>query len=157
MIDFIKKMLTKYREQIAYLFFGGCTTLISWGVSTLFYYVIFGETLNTLSNVISETLAITFAYVTNKLFVFQSKTTTKQKFWQEIVSFFAFRILAFALTLASMYVLVDLLHFEQWICKLAVTVVVIIINYLVSKLIVFNREKQPQSNSSNDNGENKNA
>jgi len=146
MIDFVIKMLKRYREQIAYLFFGGCTTLISWGVSTLFYYVIFGERFNVLSNVFSETLAITFAYVTNKIFVFQSKTTTKQNFRQELLSFFAFRILAFVLTLLAMYILVDCLSYTQWICKIIVSVVVIILNYIVSKFFVFNREKKLAKN-----------
>ena len=54
-------MLTKYREQIAYLFFGGCTTLISWGVATVLFYYILGESYNLLSNIIAEVIAITFA------------------------------------------------------------------------------------------------
>lgn len=142
MINFIKTILNKYREQISYLFFGGCTTLISWGVSTLFYYVIFNESLNVLSQVISETLAISFAYVTNKLFVFHSKTETKEQFTRELITFFAFRIIAFGLTIGSMWLLVDCCGFEQWICKIVVSVVVIIANYLVSKLIVFNRDNK---------------
>ena len=86
MIAFIKKIFTKYREQITYLFFGGLTTLVSWGVSSLLFYVVFGKNndYNVLSNVISEFVAITFAYVTNKLFVFCSKTPDFKRFIKEM-------------------------------------------------------------------------
>lgn len=145
MIDFIKRILTKYREQIAYLFFGGLTTLISWGTYTVIYYWLFGETLNVLSNVIAEVIAITFAYVTNKLFVFRSKTNTKGEFFRELISFFALRAISFFLNLGAMWLLVDYLLFEAWICKIIVNVVVIILNYLFSKLFIFNKGKSNQS------------
>ena len=85
MIEFIKKIFKKYREQITYLIFGGLTTLVSIAVSSLFYYVIFGKTHNILSNVISEIVAITFAYITNKLFVFCSKTNDFKSLLKEIL------------------------------------------------------------------------
>ena len=87
MINKILDLLKKYREQVAYLFFGGLTTLISWGLFSGLFYFVFGETRNLLCNVISEAVAITFAYVTNKIFVFQSKTNTfschpkQRRFW----------------------------------------------------------------------------
>ena len=139
MIQFIKRMLTKYREQISYLFFGGLTTLISWGLYTLLYYVLFNQSLNVLSNIITETVAITFAYVTNKLFVFRSKTQEKKDFIKEILSFFALRAVSFFLNLGAMWLLVDVLFFEAWICKIVVNVIVIILNYLFSKLFIFNK------------------
>ena len=139
MIQFIKRMLTKYREQISYLFFGGLTTLISWGLYTLLYYVLFNQNLNVVSNIITETVAITFAYVTNKLFVFRSKTQEKKDFIKEILSFFALRAVSFFLNLGAMWLLVDVLFFEAWICKIVVNVIVIILNYLFSKLFIFNK------------------
>ena len=144
MIQFIKKMLTKYREQIAYLFFGGLTTLISWGLYTLLYYVLFNQSLNVLSNIITEIVAITFAYVTNKLFVFRSKTQEKRDFLKEILSFFALRAVSFFVNLGAMWLLVDVLFFEAWICKIVVNVVVIILNYLFSKLFIFNKANPNQ-------------
>ena len=144
MIQFIKKMLTKYREQIAYLFFGGLTTLISWGLYTLLYYVLFNQSLNVLSNIITEIVAITFAYVTNKLFVFRSKTQEKKDFLKEILSFFALRAVSFFVNLGAMWLLVDVLFFEAWICKIVVNVVVIILNYLFSKLFIFNKANPNQ-------------
>jgi len=144
MVQFIKKILTKYREQIAYLFFGGLTTLISWGLYTLLYYVLFNQSLNVLSNIITEIVAITFAYVTNKLFVFRSKTQEKKDFLKEILSFFALRAVSFFVNLGAMWLLVDVLFFEAWICKIVVNVVVIVLNYLFSKLFIFNKANPNQ-------------
>ena len=61
MLSKIKELIKKYREPIAYLIFGGLTTLISWGVSNGLYYFAFNKTNNLLANVISEVVAITFA------------------------------------------------------------------------------------------------
>ena len=72
MLEKLLNLFKKYREQIAYLFFGGLTTLVSIGSFSLFYYFILKSN-NLASNVISEIIAITFAYVTNKLFVFNLK------------------------------------------------------------------------------------
>lgn len=141
MVQKIIELLKKYREQITYLIFGGLTTLISWGLYTALYYFAFGESKNVLANVISEAVAITFAYVTNKLFVFRSKTPDFSSFIIELLSFYGLRILSTFVNLGAMYLLVDLLVWEGWACKLAVNVVIIILNYLFSKLFIFNKSK----------------
>ena len=137
MLDKIISLLKKYREQIAYLFFGGLTTLISWGLSSWLFYFVFNEGQNLLSNVISEAVAITFAYVTNKLFVFNSKTPDFSSFIKEMLSFYALRILATLFNLGAMYLFVDVWGAEFWVCKIAVNVIIIVINYLFSKLFIF--------------------
>ena len=101
----------------------------------------FDESKNLLSNVISESVAITFAYVTNKLFVFRSKTPNFSSFIKELLSFYGLRVLSTFVNFGAMYILVDLLALEGWACKLAVNVVIIILNYLFSKLFIFNRSK----------------
>ncbi len=140
MINKISELLKKYREQISYLFFGGLTTLISWGLYTGLFYFLFSETHNLLCNVISEAVAITFAYVTNKLFVFQSKTSNFSAFIQELLSFYGMRILSSLINLGAMYLLVDVLTFEAWICKIAVNFIIIVLNYLFSKLFIFKKK-----------------
>lgn len=152
LIGFIKRMLTEYREQIAYLFFGVLTTLISWGVSSALYYFVFGGDYTVVSNVISEAIAITFAYVTNKLFVFRSKTENFKNLLLEIVLFYALRIGATVLNVVAMYLLVDVWKLEFWICKIGVNVVVIIVNYLFSKFIVFSRKDKAKEQKSEDEG-----
>ncbi len=149
MINKILDLLKKYREQVAYLFFGGLTTLISWGLFSGLFYFVFGETRNLLCNVISEAVAITFAYVTNKIFVFQSKTNTFSAFILELLSFYGMRILSTFVNLGAMYLLVDLLSFEAWICKIAVNFVIIILNYLFSKLFIFKKAEDKNAEHTN--------
>lgn len=149
MINKILDLLKKYREQVAYLFFGGLTTLISWGLFSGLFYFVFGETRNLLCNVISEAVAITFAYVTNKIFVFQSKTNIFSAFILELLSFYGMRILSTFVNLGAMYLLVDLLSFEAWICKIAVNFVIIILNYLFSKLFIFKKTEDKNAEHTN--------
>ena len=149
MIDFIKRMFKKYREQITYLIFGGLTTLVSIAVSSLFYYVIFDKSHNILSNVISEFIAITFAYVTNKLFVFCSKTPNFKSFIKEMLSFYLFRVASTLLNIGAMYLLVDIWHLEFIVCKIIVTVVVIVLNYIFSKLFIFKKSSAQNAENTN--------
>ena len=142
MIEFIKKIFKKYREQIAYLFFGGLTTLVSIAVSSLFYYVIFGKTHNILSNVISEIVAITFAYITNKFCVFDSKVDTKKALIYEMVSFFGCRLLTLAIDEAIMIITVDKFGWNGLLMKIMANIVVIILNFVFSKLIIFKNGKK---------------
>lgn len=148
MIDFIKKLLVKYREQIAYLFFGVLTTLVSWGVSNVLYYFVFGTIV---SDVLSELAAVTFAYITNKLFVFCSKTANFKEFLKEILLFYALRAFSSVLNIGAMYILVKKLGLEHWVCKIAVNVVVIILNYFFSKLFVFKDKNKKEGEGENAN------
>ena len=143
MLEKLLNLFKKYREQIAYLFFGGLTTLVSIGSFSLFYYFILKSN-NLASNVISEIIAITFAYVTNKLFVFNSKTSDFKSFLIEIISFYGVRTIASLLNVGAMYLLVDLLLFNALVCKIIVTVLIIVLNYVFSKLFVFKKANQSQ-------------
>ena len=146
MIDKIISLLKKYREQIAYLIFGSLTTLISWGLSSGLFYFVFDETRNLLCNIIAESVAITFAYITNKLFVFQSKTPNIKSFLKEMISFYGLRIFATLFNLGAMYLFVDILNGEFALCKIVVNVIVIILNYVFSKLFIFNKDKSQVTN-----------
>ena len=143
MLEKLLNLFKKYREQIAYLFFGGLTTLVSIGSFSLFYYFILKSN-NLASNVISEIIAITFAYVTNKLFVFNSKTSDFKSFLIEIISFYGVRTIASLLNVGAMYLLVDVLLFNALVCKIIVTVIIIVLNYVFSKLFVFKKANQSQ-------------
>lgn len=145
------ELLKKYREPILYLIFGGLTTMISWGLSSLLYYVIFDESHNILSNVISEFTAITFAYVTNKIFVFCSKTTSKKAFFTEFFTFYAVRLASAVVNVGGMKLLVDVWNFEFWICKIALNVIIIILNYLFSKFMIFNKDNAENKDKSKEN------
>lgn len=133
----MKNLWNKYKESILYLFFGGCTT----AVNTVVYHLLF-EILsvpNLLSTLAAWAAAVLFAYVTNKVFVFESKTADKRALLMELVSFFACRLVTGGMDIAIMYVAVDLLHANGTLWKLLSNVVVIIVNYVASKLLIFKK------------------
>ncbi len=87
----IKELLLKYKEVIMYLiFFGVATTLVNWIVYSLLMKI---SAINmTVSNAIAWFVAVVFAYITNKLFVFESKSWKLTEVWKEVVKFFGARI-----------------------------------------------------------------
>ena len=135
----IKTIYRKYKEIINYVIVGGLTTFVSLGV----YY---GLVLTVLdpkkplqlqaANVISWIAAVTFAYVTNRRFVFESHN--KQVF-REILSFFTARVGTLLMDMAIMFVGTTVLHFSDKIVKLVVQVIVLVANYVLSKLWVFRK------------------
>lgn len=122
------------REILLYVFFGAITTLINTVAYWMLYYV--ADVSNTISNIISWILAVVFAYITNKIWVFEkgNKSTLK-----EATEFFASRISTGVLDIIIMYVAVELLYLEGGIIKIISNVIVIILNYLLSKLFVFRK------------------
>ena len=92
-----------------------------------------------ISTVIAWIVAVIFAYVTNKLWVFESKSCEKQVLAKEILAFFVCRILTGVLDIVIMAVFVDILHFNDMVTKIVSNVVVIILNYIASKFFIFKR------------------
>lgn len=127
-------MLRKYRKVILFLFFGVCTTL----VNIISYYICSKIGLATaVSTVIAWVLSVLFAYVTNRKYVFESKAFGFAPILRETASFFLCRLATGLLDLAIMVVFVDLLHFNGMIIKILSNIIVIIINYVASKLMIF--------------------
>jgi putative flippase GtrA len=89
------------------------------------------------STVIAWVLSVLFAYITNKLFVFESKSFDSHVLKKEIISFFGCRFFTGVMDVAIMYVAVDLVHSNSTLWKIASNMLVIIINYVASKLIIF--------------------
>lgn len=125
----------KYKEVLLYLIFGGLTTLVNF-VSYFILARVFGMVLMA-ANGLALALSILFAYVTNKIFVFESKTETWKEGLQEFVSFIACRLATAVLDMVLMYVTVDILKQNDLLMKAVVSVVVIVLNYVFSKLIIF--------------------
>ena len=125
----------KYKEIINYLIFGGLTTLIS-----IVTYAVFTKAFHIdylIGNVLSWVIAVLFAYITNKLFVFESKSKKNIK---EITSFFFFRIISLVMEMVILYIFVDMLHIDDLITKIIAQVIVIISNYIFSKVFVFKKD-----------------
>lgn len=127
----------KYEEVINYLIFGVLTTLIS--IASFF---IFSDVLNVnylISNVLSFILSVLFAFVTNKLYVFKSKDKNRNKVIKELISFFSSRIFTFLIDMLIMYVGVSVLKIDKMIIKVITQFIVIVLNYVLSKIFVFKK------------------
>ena len=135
MIEQIKALLEKYKAIIRYGIFGVLTTLINIVVYEAFYRYIGWS--NVVSNIVAWVAAVLFAFITNKLWVFESKTTETRALMFEIISFFGCRLATGVLDLAIMYVAVDELALNSTLMKCISNVIVIIVNYIASRLIIF--------------------
>ena len=131
----LRGLLAKYRELILYVLFGGLTTLVNWGL-----YWVLAKPLGVpylWATALSQVAAILFAYVTNRTWVFESKARGAGEIFLEMVRFFGARGVSFLLDLLCMYVGVGLLHIPDTWMKLFANILVIIANYVFSKLFVF--------------------
>ena len=135
----LSELLQKYKSQILYLFFGGCTTLINVAVYGLCAHA--ANLSTTLSIVIAWVASVLFAYLTNRTWVFESRVRTAGDVLREMGSFFLGRSATGALDWAIMYVCVDRFGLPDMPVKLMSNVVVIILNYVVSKLFVFAKKE----------------
>ena len=150
MWDKIKKLLVKYREIIMYVIFGVLTTVVSYVVFLLFTEVI-AISDNTLpANILSNAAGIIFAYITNRKFVFESKAKGFVPVAKEAAKFVSGRLFTFVLDLVFVYVAVDILKGSGAIWKLVSNVVVIILNYLISKFLVFTKKIKDKNSSKNE-------
>ena len=129
------QLFLKYKEMILYLVFGGLTTLIN-----IVVYAVCARwlSLGTMqANASALTISILFAYITNKLFVFESKTDTIKEVFREFFSFIACRLGTGALDMVFMFVSVDILGFYDVAMKILSNIIVIVLNYVFSKLVIF--------------------
>ncbi len=137
----ILSLYKKYREIINYVIVGGLTTVVS---MVLFYGSIwtFLDAQNPielqLANVLSWVGAVLFAYVTNRIFVFQSKSSNILK---EFISFVGSRVLTLLLDMGTMFLLVTVLDFNENISKIVAMVLVTVGNYVISKIFVFKKRE----------------
>lgn len=127
----------KVKEIINYLIFGVLTTLVNIVSFYVFDRILGWEYL--WANAVSIILSILFAYITNKLFVFNSKTETFRAVMQEFVSFISFRLLSGAIDMLSMWLLVDIAILDTLIAKLLTQFIIVILNYIFSKFFVFKK------------------
>lgn len=134
----IKELFKKYKSIIMYLFFGVCTTLVN-----IVSYYIFAHILKTgvmFSTVISWILAVLFAYLTNRKWVFESHAKTKKEIFEELVSFFSCRLATGIVDWLCMYLFVEKFGFNDVIIKVIANILVIVLNYVASKLIIFKQK-----------------
>lgn len=135
MIEKLKKLFERYRELILYVFFGGVTTVVN--------FVVYGLCTDVLqiyylaANAIAWILAVAVAYITNRIWVFHSKKSGFNAIAREIALFVGARIFSGLGDMLIMFICVDLLHIPGLVAKILANVFVVILNYILSKLIIF--------------------
>ena len=125
------------RETILYVVFGVLTTLINLAVFALSSRLSIAWELG---NGIAWIVSVLFAFITNKLFVFESKSFRFGIFLRELLSFFAARLFSLAVEYAGLWLLIDVLGWKEMLAKILMNIVVIILNYLLSKLLIFKKQ-----------------
>ncbi len=146
---FIGKIIDKVvtREIITYLFFGVCTTAVNFVIYTLLIRNMPGRV--TLCNSVAWVAAILFAFVTNKIFVFESRSFAPGVLIKEFFTFVAARILTGLMEMFLPTLLIKagldmrIFNVEGMAAKIAVGVVIIVLNYIFSKLIIFRKKSGP--------------
>lgn len=142
-MEIVKKFFN--RETILYLFYGICTTIINYFTFALCYKYFF-QGYPLISNTIAFISATIFAYITNKIFVFKSYLWTLKILLPEFFSFASARILSFIFEQLGLYLCIKYLFIENFIIlnmdcvmvfKIILSFIVVILNYFVSKFIIF--------------------
>ena len=149
---FVKRMFFKYKEIIMYLIFGVLTTLVGW--ITYFLILSIGKmtfdiqaedttggtyvAIYTVAQIVQWIAAVLFAFFTNRKYVFEA---SKNGFLKQLFGFFSMRIATGVLDVLIMILLVDFLEFNDLLIKLLSNVLVIILNYIFSKFLVFKKKK----------------
>lgn len=141
-------MFNKYREIIVYGFFGVLTTAVNYGVYVFLTRVFQISETTVLPNSIAFVVSVVFAYFTNRKWVFNSQVSGFANVTKEFGMFFVARIMAGLLDLAIVYVAVDMLSGNDLIWKLVSNVVIIVVNFVISKLLVF-KKKNVENQSEN--------
>lgn len=129
----------KYKEGLLYLFFGGCTTLINIISFIIFRQFKLGVDV---SNIIAWLIAVIFAFITNKLFVFDSRNTDRKTVMKETISFLIARVISLGIDTGLLHLMIDFMKIHEVIAKVISNIVVIIVNYIFSKLFIFKKEKK---------------
>lgn len=148
LMNIIVKLISK--EVFSYLFFGVLTTVVN-----LIVFKLFKDRMDVLiANVVAWVAAVIFAFVTNKLFVFESKSWKPNILVKEIISFSGARLLTLGIEELGLLVMINWLHLEktlalpfvsgEMLIKIIISVIVVVLNYIFSKLIIFKKKDMPK-------------
>ncbi len=137
MIEKIRALIEKYWDIVSYLFFGVLTTLVNYAVYLPVYN--YAGLSASVSNMIAWVVAVAFAYLTNKPFVFKSNDWSVKTVIPELTKFVGCRVASGAAETVILLVTVDLLGWNGNIWKLVTSVLVVVLNYVGSKLLVFKK------------------
>ena len=137
-METIKALFRKYEDVVSYLFFGVLTTAVNYVVYLPCYNLVGLSA--AVSNVIAWVGSVAFAYLTNKPFVFKSRDWSAKTVIPELTKFVGCRVGSGLLETGMIFIFVDLLGFDGNVMKLITSVLVVILNYIASKLLVFRKD-----------------
>lgn len=137
-MEILKKLLKKYGDILSYLFFGVLTTAVNYLVYLPCYNLLHLSA--AVSNVIAWVFAVAFAYLTNKPFVFKSHDWSAGTVIPELTKFVMTRVGSGGLETMIIFLTVDVLALNGNVMKLLTSVLVVIVNYVGSKLLVFRKK-----------------
>lgn len=134
----IWELYKKYKEQINYIVVGGMTTLVNFVIYAIDMY--FGMDMM-INLVVSWVVAVIFAYVTNRIVVFESK---ENNILHEFTKFVSSRIASLLIEMLLMKICVDFIGIKEYFAKVGVAIIVVIVNYVLSKLWVFSKNNDDE-------------
>ncbi|MDO5152506.1 MAG: GtrA family protein [Eubacteriales bacterium] len=137
MLQKLRALIEKYWDVVTYLFFGVLTTVVNYLVY-LPVYNLLGISA-AVSNAIAWVAAVAFAFLTNKPFVFKSHDWSARTVLPELAKFVSCRVASGAMETVILLVTVDILNWNGNIWKLITSVLVVVLNYVASKLLVFKK------------------
>lgn len=132
MLEKMKFLYDKNREMISYLIFGALTTAVNWVTFQLFnavFMVHWGA-----ANTVAWVVSVVFAYITNRQYVFQSKS---RKVLREFLLFIQYRLVSLLLEMLTLYLLIEILSFAPFTAKVIAAFIVVTANYVFSKVAIF--------------------
>ncbi len=140
----IKELFLKYKEIICYIFVGGITTLVRWGTTAIFEKILLPFNMDELVlsivvTVLSLVVTILFAFPPNKLIVFESKSFAKGIIGKEFLSFISARAAASLIELVGVPAITKIFGISNLFATMMVSVVVLVANYIFSKLFIFKK------------------
>ena len=135
----LKALYAKYRDLVPYVIFGVLTTAVNYVSYWLFAHPLGCGTV--FSTAIAWVLSVLFAYVTNRRWVFHSEAKGAKEIGREFAAFLGARVGTGLLDMLLMYLCVDLLGWNDMVMKLASNVIVVILNYVLSKFFIFKKKE----------------
>ena len=139
MIPAVRALLQKHREAVSYVFWGVMTTLVNYAAYFLLRSILHVPLVST--NTAAWAVSVLFAYFVNKLFVFESKSWAWRVAVRELWQMTASRLVSLGLETGILWLFVEELRCSEVIVKLCANVLVVVVNYVLSKFIIF-RKKQ---------------
>lgn len=140
LIKIFKPFYLKHKDIVLYVFFGVLTTIVSF-----FTYWLFLDVFNLhelIANTISWIFAVGFAFFTNRVWVFNCPTKGQKSFLIQMLKFYSGRLFTLGVEDGIIFIFVTKLEYNELLIKLFATIIVLILNYIISKVIIFRKKHE---------------